>query len=312
MESEELSTRAVSLVGKYLAESVARIPDGPEDRLYLLLAEHMHRSPDGFAIFGELESAPDALGKRRVAAAKLIELVDEDRQFAADLGRAVRETLLSMPARDPLAHNTIDGSITGAAVQAGSISGSTIGRDIDQSQHLNKSRRTRINFGGLVLIIFLALGVGATAIVVAINVIGKDLGVSGKPESGSGTGVAAIPSGGVVPPDGDPPVSGDCGRAERPVLSLSPARGPVGTKITVSGVGFIPSGRVNIEFHASQMGEAATDCHGAFKVSLPIPQKDFYRHFSNQSFDVRATEWTSGGQYEGNGDFNGAQFYLTG
>ncbi len=217
-----------------------------------------------------------------------------------------------MPARDPLAHNTIDGSVTGSVVQSGSITGSTFGRDIDQSQHVNRSRRTRINFGGIVLIIVLALGLGATAVVVAINVITKDLGASGTPEPGAGTKIAAIPDEGVGSSNGDSAASNDCGRAERPVLSLSPARGPVSTKITVSGVGFIPSGHVNIEFHSSQMGEAATDCHGVFRVTLPIPQKDFYRHFPNQSFDVHATEWTAGGQYQGNGDFNGAQFYLTG
>ncbi|MET8998408.1 hypothetical protein [Amycolatopsis sp. NPDC004169] len=310
MESEELSTRAVGLVAEYLANAVARIPGSPQERLYLLLAEHMHRSPDGFAIFGELESAPGAAGKRRVAAAKLIELVDQDRRFAAELRRAVREILPS--AADPLVHNTIGGNNTGAAVQAASITGSTIGHGIDQSHHVNRSRRTRVSFGGIVLIIVLALGLGATAVVVAVTVISKDLGAAGNPGPGTGSGSGPIPGEGVAPPSGDPAAGNGCGRAERPVLSLSPDRGPASTKITVSGVGFIPSGHVNIEFHASQMGEATTDCHGVFSVTLPIPQKNFYRHFAGQSFDVHATEWTSGGQYQGNGDFNGAQFYLTG
>jgi hypothetical protein len=60
------------------------------------------------------------------------------------------------------------------------------------------------------------------------------------------------------------------------------------------------------------MGSAPTDCHGRFRVTLAIPNRDFYSHFTNQSFTVHATEWSSIGQYEGNGDFDGAQFRLTG
>jgi len=318
VESADLATRAVELVSTLLAGTVARIPGSPSERLYLLLAVRMHQSSAGSAIFRELESMPNDPGVRRVVVARLIGLAEQDRQFAADLGRAVREALESPgPPNRSFTYNMIGGNVTGTSVQADSVSNSIIGRDIDQSRHTHKNRR--IGLGGLLLIIAMVLGLGATGLVVT-NLVRSYIGgpTRSGPRSGPGTGdpvagTGVNPEEGITLPDqGQGSGGSDCGRAERPVLTLSPTQGTINTKITVSGVGFIPNGHVNITFHASQMGEATTDCHGAFGLTLPIPEKEFYQHFPNQSFDVHATEWTSSGQYQGNGDFNGAQFHLLG
>jgi hypothetical protein len=300
---------------------MARIPGSSGERLYSLLAAYMRQTPAGAAIFADLENMPHDQGARHVAAAKLVGLINQDRRFAAELVRAVGNV------QGSATYNTIGGNVTGTSVQADNIYDSTIARDIDQSHTDN--RRTRINFGGLVLILALVLGLGATVIIAVTNLVDGDT-TSGSASAGQDAGVVpgGDPGGGVTPPnqgqpapdndnppldDGDvPPENADCGRAGRPELTLSPTQGSVETEITVSGTGFIPNGIVEIVFHADHMGEVQTDCHGAFTATLAIPQKDFYRNFPNQSFDVHTTELTSGGQYQGNGDFNGAQFHVTG
>ncbi|MFL6121082.1 hypothetical protein [Actinophytocola sp.] len=309
MAAIDLATRAVELTATYLATATARIPGSPAEQLYSLVAGHMRQTSAGSEVLAELENAPNNRGKKYVAAAKLAELVDQDPRFAAALERAVAGS----PARanQYIAHNEVDGDVSGQVVQAASINGS-----VDQSRRTDNSRRTRINFGGLVLIIALVLGLGATVLVVVTNLLDSDT-TNGSPHPGSDTdtnlgGAAAPPGENTQPTDNGIPPAGDCGRAQSPQLTLTPNRGSADTEITVSGVGFIANGRVSITFHADQMGEATTDCHGAFAATLPIPQKEFYRHFPDQTFDVHATELSAGGQYEGNGDFNGAQFYLTG
>jgi hypothetical protein len=318
VDSADLASRAVEIVGNHLAETVALIPGSPAERLHFLIAVRMRQSPDGSAIFGQLERMPNDRTQRLVAAVKLAGLVQQDPRFAADLESAVTQQPAAWgPVNQSFVDNTISGGVSGSAVQANSISNSTI----DQSR-----RKTRISFGGLVLIIALVLGLGATVFVVVNNLVDSHTTAgSALPDVNSGRGNGAAPAtttagldpnGGVTLPNQEAPAggnaAGDCGRAELADLTVSPTQGGINTKITVSGVGYVPNGKVSITFHASPMGSAPTDCHGVFRVTLPIPNRDFFSHFPNQSFTVHATEWSSSGQYQGNGDFDGAQFLLTG
>ena len=107
-----------------------------------------------------------------------------------------------------------------------------------------------------------------------------------------------------------PPTPEDlCTGASAPALTLQPNRGDINTKITAIGVGFVRNGKVKLTFHATDMGEADTDCAGHFSITAPIPNPNFYAHFPNEQFDIHTTEYTGTGQYTGNGDSK--PFYLT-
>lgn len=105
-----------------------------------------------------------------------------------------------------------------------------------------------------------------------------------------------------------PGVDVSCLGASASALTLQPDRGDINTKITVSGVGFVPNGKVRLTFRDDYMGEENTDCAGHFRITAPIPNQNVYADFPNTPFDIRATEYTGTSQHTGNGDSN--QFYV--
>lgn len=101
---------------------------------------------------------------------------------------------------------------------------------------------------------------------------------------------------------------GSCLVASAPALKLQPNHGDINTKITASGVGFVPNGKVRLTFRDDDMGEATTDCAGQFNITAPIPNQNVYTTLPNTRFDIRATEYTGTSQHAGNGDSN--PFYV--
>lgn len=93
-------------------------------------------------------------------------------------------------------------------------------------------------------------------------------------------------------------------------LTVTPDRGNARTLMTVTGVGFVRDGSVELIFHADTMGKAATDCAGRFSATLPIPNADVYSRFPNRPFSISTTEWDSTDSYAGNGP--SSSFTLTG
>ena len=68
-----------------------------------------------------------------------------------------------------------------------------------------------------------------------------------------------------------PPASTPTPPAYHPSITFRPASGPVGIVVTVSGVGLEPNHTVTISSSGMTLGNAATDGHGNFVVSGPIP-----------------------------------------
>jgi hypothetical protein len=147
------------------------------------------------------------------------------------------------------------------------------------------------------------------AVVLAILVTGMAVSVSRAtdtaPTSNRPLGVARLP----IPGLGGGDRTG-CSKTGPSTLTVSPSSGPVSTPLTLTGTGFIPNGRVEIHFHVPVIAQANTDCSGSFTVTAPIPDPNFFSRFPDQQFDLTTTEWTTGGDYAGNG--SSAGFYVTG
>lgn len=75
----------------------------------------------------------------------------------------------------------------------------------------------------------------------------------------------------------------------RPTLELSPASGPAGTQVTVTGSGYAVAEQVEIEFNLDQLAVVQADGEGRFSATVKIPA-DW--PFAGE-FDVRATGDTS-------------------
>ena len=298
------STRADQVVSFLVARLTGDFPPVAEnemDRQYSMIAGHLRRDPFGSTAIAQLERTPHDQRVRRQATAIVSELLVQDRTFADDVERVLRDG----GAQRAAVMNAVTGKVSGKVVQADTVNGGV---------HMATKIRKKIDTGGVVLLIaLLVLGVGGAATYIAVN-IGDLIAGGGSrehPNSGSpfdlpGETVSGQPTVSQVK-EGSP-----CPRsAPRPELTLSPAAGPVDTVVTVSGVGYLANGVANVTFFADQMGEAETDCSGRFSVSLRIPNPDFYRKFRGGTYEVRATELTAGGEYRGNGDFNGAQFTIT-
>lgn len=75
----------------------------------------------------------------------------------------------------------------------------------------------------------------------------------------------------------------------RPTLNLSPASGPPGTEVTVTGMGFAVAESVEIELHLERLTVVQADGEGAISATVVIPA-DW--PFAGQ-FDIRATGETS-------------------
>jgi hypothetical protein len=302
------SPRADQVVSFMVARLTGKFPPvaGSEiERQYSMIAGYLRRDPFGGTAIAQLEQAPHDQRVCRQVTVIVGELLTQDSAFADVVERVLR----GVSAQYGPVTNSISGKVAGNALQAGAIHG-----DVDMSTKKSKKIR-KINTGGIVLLIaLLVLGVGGAATYVVVNLgdLIQARGSSGLPVSGSPSGVpdTTVLGSQTVPKNNE---GSSCPRsAARPELTLSPAAGPVDTVITVSGVGYLANGIASITFHASQMGEARTDCSGRFSVSLRIPRPDFYRNFAGDTFDVTAIELTADGEYRGNGDFNGAQFNLTG
>jgi hypothetical protein len=90
-----------------------------------------------------------------VLVAQLSGLIEDDREFAEELRRAVRNAEGSASA-----HNVIAGNFSGRAVRSGSI-----------------------GLGGLILIIAVVLGIGVTVTVFVTNLLDSDTTTGGTPEN---------------------------------------------------------------------------------------------------------------------------------
>lgn len=307
--------QTVALLGAYLAGTAS----GHEVvRLHDLVAGRLRQDPVGETAYAQLTRAPADQGTRQIVVAILANALTKDAWFDTEVERALRDTGSRY---GESVHNTMSGQVTGNVVQAGKIGGDVAGRDIRKSR--------KINTGGiLVLITVLLLGVGGTVYHLATrDTTGSSSGdlLTGSPVLATTTVVPTTDpttTEPAAPPPQPPPLTvqqgesssdGGCGSSgPRPVLTVSPGSGPADTFVTVSGTGHIKNGVVSLTFHADEMGEATTDCAGSFSVSLSIPNADSYRRFAGQTFEIHGTEYTSGGVYQGNGDFNGAPFTITG
>jgi serine/threonine-protein kinase len=112
-----------------------------------------------------------------------------------------------------------------------------------------------------------------------------------------------------APPRRTTPPPAGCTAA--PGLTLSPSSGGPGTLITVVGSGVVRGGRVDVHFHADQMGSTRTTADGCFQLTAPIPNADFYANFGTQAYDIYVTEYDADGRYAGNGPGR-QRFLLTG
>jgi hypothetical protein len=71
-------------------------------------------------------------------------------------------------------------------------------------------------------------------------------------------------------------------------ISLSPATGPAGTEILVTGRGFAPGKQVSIYFHADQLDTLLPEADGSFALRDRVPTH--YAGFPGNTYDVMADQ----------------------